>query len=163
LAYKRATIPCRSAKNNAPFIQIYEQNVGRIVAHQYGSYIIFGKFVNLRNKKLIILGNNKYTRISAKIKFMHIYWDIQILKTIYSDEMVYVLFEQKLTLFIYHYHMPPQIFELKETPREIRKALFKGDTLNTENISSRTITSTLFSGTVTLTLKLKTGEVLVYE
>lgn len=59
--------------------------------------------------------------------------------------------------------MAPSIFELKETPREIRRALFRGDTLNTENISSRTITSTLFSGTVTLTLKLKTGEVLVYE
>lgn len=53
------------------------------------------------------------------------------------------------------------LFEIREM-KPTRKVQFCGDTINLENILTKTISSGLFRKS-TLTIKLKTGEVLTYE
>lgn len=52
-------------------------------------------------------------------------------------------------------------FELREV-KPARKILLQGDTINLENVLTKSVSSGIFQKTK-LTLKLKTGETLTYE
>lgn len=53
------------------------------------------------------------------------------------------------------------LFEIREM-KPARKVQFQGDTINLENVLTKTVSTGLFRK-ATITLKLKTGEVLTYQ
>lgn len=59
--------------------------------------------------------------------------------------------------------MIPTTFELREVRKPARKIQIEKDTLNLENVSSYKISESIFSSKVTLTVFLKSGEVITYE
>ncbi|OIP51971.1 hypothetical protein AUK10_04285 [Candidatus Gracilibacteria bacterium CG2_30_37_12] len=57
--------------------------------------------------------------------------------------------------------IPQQAFEIREV-KPARKIQLQGDTINLENILIKTVSTGLFSKP-SITLKLRTGEILTYE
>jgi hypothetical protein len=55
------------------------------------------------------------------------------------------------------------LYELKELIKPERKIKFRNDILNLDNILTKTVSKGIFIKNSTLTLKMKTGEEIVYK
>jgi hypothetical protein len=55
------------------------------------------------------------------------------------------------------------LYELKELIKPERKIKFRNDILNLDNILTKTVSKGIFTKNSTLTLKMKTGEEIVYK